>query len=160
TISLNPTSLTVNRGTSGTSTINIARTNFTSAVSCSSFTGLPSGVTASCSPSSTTGNSLTLTVSASSTATLGSSNVTISCTGGGLTQTATLALTIGNGSGGTGGVTLTPVVASSSGYFNEEDLKLANTGLLTALSVTIVVQRTTGISFNGQYNTVGNQITQ
>jgi hypothetical protein len=28
------------------------------------------------------------------------------------------------------------------------------------LSVTIVIQRTTGISFNGQYNTVGGQITQ
>jgi len=28
------------------------------------------------------------------------------------------------------------------------------------LSVTIVVQRTTGVSFSGQYNTVGGQITQ
>jgi hypothetical protein len=28
------------------------------------------------------------------------------------------------------------------------------------MSITIVVQRTTGISVNGQYNTVGSQITQ
>src|SRR5207244_2708067 len=47
TVSLNPSSLTVNRGASGTNTINITRTNFTSAVSCSSFSGLPSGVTRS-----------------------------------------------------------------------------------------------------------------
>jgi hypothetical protein len=31
---------------------------------------------------------------------------------------------------------------------------------LTALSVTIVVQRTTGVSASGQYNTVGGQIQQ
>ncbi len=62
--------------------------------------------------------------------------------------------------GGTGGVTVTPVVASSSPWFNEEDIRIANTAPLTALSVTIVVQRTTGISFSGQYNTIGGQITQ
>ena len=59
-----------------------------------------------------------------------------------------------------GSVTATPVVASSSPFFNEEDLKLANTGTVTALTVTIVVQRTTGISFSGQYNTVGGSILQ
>jgi len=57
-------------------------------------------------------------------------------------------------------VTVTPVVASSSPWFNEEDVKLANTGSLTALSVTIVIQQTTGINFSGQYNTVGGSITQ
>jgi hypothetical protein len=67
---------------------------------------------------------------------------------------------VANGGGtGNGGVTVTPVVASSSGFFNEEDVKLANTSSLTALSVTIVVQRTTGINFSGQYNTVGGSIT-
>jgi xyloglucan-specific exo-beta-1,4-glucanase len=64
------------------------------------------------------------------------------------------------GSGGAGGVTPSPVVSSSGPYFNEEDLNVANTGTLTALSITIVVQRTTGISFNGIFNTVGSQITQ
>ncbi len=64
------------------------------------------------------------------------------------------------GGGGTGGLTVTPVVASSSGFFNEEDVKFANTSALTAMTVTIVVQRTTGINFSGQYNTVGGQITQ
>ena len=57
-------------------------------------------------------------------------------------------------------MTLTPAVSSSGPFFNEEDLSLANTGSLTALSITIVVQRTTGLSANGQFNTVGSQITQ
>jgi hypothetical protein len=59
-----------------------------------------------------------------------------------------------------GGVTATGTVAQSSPWFNEEDLKLANSGPLTALAITITVQRTTGVSFSGQYNTVGGQILQ
>jgi hypothetical protein len=39
------------------------------------------------------------------------------------------------------------------GLSSQNRLKLSNTVSLTALSITVVVQRTTGISFNGQYNT-------
>jgi chitin-binding protein len=59
-----------------------------------------------------------------------------------------------------GGVTVTTAVTSQSPWYNEQQLRIANTSPLTALSVTIVVQRTTGISHSGQYNTVGGQITQ
>ena len=62
--------------------------------------------------------------------------------------------------GGSGGVTVTPVVSTNGPFFNEEDVKLANTSPLSALSITVVVQRTAGISFSGQYNTVGSQISQ
>jgi hypothetical protein len=62
--------------------------------------------------------------------------------------------------GGDGSVTVTPAVTSSGGYFVEEQLRIANTGTLTALSVTIVAQRTSGISFSGLYNTLGSSITQ
>jgi endo-1,4-beta-xylanase len=58
-----------------------------------------------------------------------------------------------------GSLTATPVVASSSPFFSEEDVKLANTARLTSLTVTIVVQRTTGVSFSSMYNTVGSGIT-
>jgi hypothetical protein len=54
-----------------------------------------------------------------------------------------------------GGVTVTPVVASSSGWFSEQQLRIANTGSISALTVTIVVQRTTGVSYSGMYNTAG-----
>jgi endo-1,4-beta-xylanase len=59
-----------------------------------------------------------------------------------------------------GSLTATPVVASSGPFFTEEDLKLANTTRLTSLTVTIVVQRTTGVSFSGQFNTAGGTILQ
>lgn len=160
-LSASPTSLTVNQGASGMSTITITRLNsFAGAVS---FTagGLPSGVTASFNPATTTtsGTSSVLTLTASSTATAGTATVTVTGTSGSLTHTTPIALTVGTTSGN-GGVTLTPVVAQNTPWFNEEDLRLANTASLTALSVTIVVQRTTGVSFSGQYNTIGGQITQ
>lgn len=61
---------------------------------------------------------------------------------------------------GNGGVTVTPVVASSSPWYNEQQLRISNTAAVTALTVTIVVQRTTGVSYSGQYNTLGSQIQQ
>jgi hypothetical protein len=54
-----------------------------------------------------------------------------------------------------GGVTVTPVIASASGWYNEQQLRIANTAPITALSATIVVQRTAGISYSGMYNTAG-----
>src|SRR6185295_20246063 len=48
----------------------------------------------------------------------------------------------------------------SSPWFNEQQVRINTTAPLSALTVTIVVQRTTGISASGQYNTVGGQITQ
>jgi len=65
-----------------------------------------------------------------------------------------------SGGGGTGGVSITPAINANSPWYNEEVIRLNNTGTITALSVTIVIQRTTGVSFNGQYNTVGGQILQ
>jgi hypothetical protein len=120
--------------------------------------GLPGGVTAGFSPGAPTGNSSTLTLTASSTATLGPATVTITGTGGGLTRTTPVSLTVA--SGGDGGVTITPVVTTSSPWFNEQVIRLSNTGTITALSITITIQRTTGIGFSGQYNTVGGQIQQ
>ncbi len=93
-IAASPATLTVNRSASGTSTINVSRTNFTSALSCSA-SGLPTGVTASFSPTSVTGNSTVLTLAASATATTGPATVTVTCAGGGLSRTATIALTVG-----------------------------------------------------------------
>jgi hypothetical protein len=158
TLSASPATLSVARGASGTSAVSIARLNgFTSAVAFTA-TGLPSGVTAAFNPTSTTASATTLTLAASATATLGTATVTVSGAGGGLTRTATIALTV---TGGTGGAaTATGVVTSSSPWFSEEQVRVSNTATLTALTVTIVVQRTTGVAFSGQYNTVGGVITQ
>ena len=160
-LSASPATLTVNQGASGTSTIAITRLNgFAGAVSFTA-SGLPSGVTASFNPATTTttGTSSVLTLTASSTATAGTATVTVTGTSGSLSHTTSISLTVAT-TGGNGGVTVTPVVGQNTPWFNEEDVRVSNTGTLTALSVTIVIQRTTGVSFSGQYNTVGGQITQ
>lgn len=159
TLAANPSSLTINRGASGTSTIAITRSGGFSSGIALSVTGLPGGVTSAFNPASATGTSSVLTLTASSTATTGTVNATITGTGGGLTRTATLILTVSPG-GGTGGVTVTPAVTASSPWFNEEVIQLSNTAALSSLSVTITIQRTAGVSFSGQYNTIGGQILQ
>ena len=159
TLSANPASVTVARGASATSTIGIARTAFTTAVGLAA-SGLPSGVTASFNPASATGTSSTLTFTASATAATGTSTVTVTGTGGGLTRTTAIALTVSGGGTGDGGVTVTPMVTTSSPWFNEQQVRVTNTAPLTALSITVVVQRTAGISHERELNTVGGQITQ
>jgi len=52
------------------------------------------------------------------------------------------------------------VVTSSSGWFSEQQVRINNSANITALTVTITVQRTSGVNASGQYNTVGGQITQ
>ncbi len=58
-------------------------------------------------------------------------------------------------SSGGNGVTATGSVASNSPYYGEEDLKFNNTSSITALTATITIQKTAGISFNGMYTTFG-----
>jgi endoglucanase len=158
-LSAAPSALSINRGGTASASIAITRSGgFTGAVALA-VSGLPSGVTASFSPGSTTGTSATLTLTASSTATLGSANLTVTGTSGTLSRSAPVALTVNTGGSG-GTVTITPVVTTNSPWFNEQQVRIAHTGTLTALSVTVVVQRTTGISSSGQYNTVGGQIQQ
>jgi hypothetical protein len=102
-----------------------------------------------------------LTFTASSTATLGAATVTVTGTSGALVRTTTVSLNVTPGNtGGTGGVTVTPVVNANGQWFNEEFIRLSNPASLTSLSVTIVIQRTTGVSFSNQYNTIGGQIQQ
>jgi hypothetical protein len=70
-------------------------------------------------------------------------------------------LTVNDGGGGNGGVTITKAINSNTPWYNEEAVVLNNPNVtITALSVTIVIQRTTGVGLNGQFNTVGGQILQ
>jgi hypothetical protein len=113
TLSASPNSLSVNQGTSGTSTITVNPANgFAGSVSLSA-SALPSGVTASFNPSSTTGAS-TVTFSAGATAATGTSTVTITGVSGSLTRTTSISLTV-NGS----------VSVNLSGAFN------INSGIVT-----------------------------
>jgi len=110
----------------------------------------------SASPTSGSGNAnVTVTATANTGTTSRSGTVTVS--GGGITRT--IAVTQAAPSTG-GSVTATGVVTSSSGWFTEEQVRLSNTATITALTVTITVQRTAGLNASGQYNTVGGQIAQ
>ncbi len=53
------------------------------------------------------------------------------------------------------GVTATGVVASSSPWFSEEDLKFSGSSSITAMTATITVQKTAGVSYSGSYVTFG-----
>ncbi len=76
------------------------------------------------------------------------------------TQAPPATPTAGPGPGpGGGGVTVTRSV-NSSPWYSELQVRLANTQPITAMTVTVTVQRTTGVTHSGQYNTVGGQVAQ
>jgi hypothetical protein len=92
-LSASPSSLSVARGASATSTVAVVPGGgFTGAVALSA-SGLPMGVTATFSPASTTGTS-TLTLAASSTAAAGTSTITVTGVSGALTHTAAVSLAV------------------------------------------------------------------
>ena len=115
------------QGASGVATVSIARTNFTGAVTLSTTTPAPAGVTVTFGPA-TTGNSATVTIAASSTAAVTSFALAVTGTGTGVTGGTTLGVNITSGNNNTGGVTATPVVVTSSPWYNEEDIRLDSTG--------------------------------
>src|SRR5215471_3443202 len=158
-VSTNPASLSVTRGATASAAIMVSPTGgFAGNVSLS-VSGLPAGVTASFNPAATTGTS-TLTLTSSATAATGPATLTITGVSGTLTHSATISLAVNSPGTGTGGVTVTPVINSNSNFFDDEGLKVSNTAAITALSLTITVENTGGISFSGQYNTVGGSIAQ
>jgi hypothetical protein len=57
-------------------------------------------------------------------------------------------------------VTVTPVINANGPYYDDEGIKLSNTGSITALSITITIQNTGGLTYSGEYNTVGGSISQ
>lgn len=155
-----PSTLSIGQGGSGSSVIGINSINLFTGTVALSASSLPAGVTASFTPVSAASNTSTLTLTASSTATVGVATVTITGVSGALTHSTTLALTVTAAGGGTGGVTVTPSVGSSGPWFTEESITIGNTAPVTALTLTITVAVTPGVSFNGQYNTVGSQFVQ
>jgi uncharacterized membrane protein len=94
-LSASPSSLTVGQGSSGASTVTLTPSNGFTGSAILSASSLPKGVTASFSPtsiSSTASSTVTLPVTTSATA--GNYSVTITGTGGGITQATPLALTV------------------------------------------------------------------
>ena len=103
-ISSSPPTLTIAGGNSGTSAITTTLSgSFNSAIALAA-SGLPTGATASFSPSSIAApgaGSSTLTISVGSATPVGTYNVTVNGTGGGLTRSTAINLTVTTGRGTT-----------------------------------------------------------
>ncbi len=114
-LSDNPSTLTVQQGAKGTTSITSAVSGgFSSAVALSA-SGLPTGVTAGFSPSSIPApgsGSSTLTLTVGSSATSGTYTVTVTGTGGGVTQTTTVSLTVSSSSSPSFTLTANPTSVS------------------------------------------------
>ena len=93
-LSANPTSLTVNGGTNGTSTVTVTALYGLNACYTLSATNLPAGVSASLNTNPLTGGASLLTLSASNNIISGTTNVTVIATAGLISHTTTVALTL------------------------------------------------------------------
>jgi hypothetical protein len=105
-ISVSPTSVSVNAGSAGTATVSTAVTAGSAGSVSLSTSGLPSGATASFSPTSVTaGGSSTLTLSTTSSTPAGTYPITITGVEGSKTHTTSVSLVVSGGGGGGGGLT-------------------------------------------------------
>src|SRR3989454_93914 len=93
TLSLSPAALTVDPGATGTTTVTIARTNFTGAVTLS-LGNAPTGITGTFNPAAPTGTSSTLTVSVGAAVAAGTYNLTVDGTGAPGNRSTPLTLTV------------------------------------------------------------------
>src|SRR5206468_140775 len=93
TLSLSPATLTIAQGATGPTTVTIARTNFTGAVTLS-LGNAPTGVTGSFNPAAPTGTSATLTVSVGGAVAAGVYNLTVAGAGSAGNRSTPLTLTV------------------------------------------------------------------
>jgi kumamolisin len=123
TISASPTALTVTQGSSGTSKITTAISGGFDAAIALSASGLPTNVTASFNPTSIAApgaGSSTLTLSVGSTAVAGTYSITVTGSGGGITHTTAISLTVAAKTTGAFTISVSPTSGSleqgQSGY--------------------------------------------
>ncbi len=93
-LAANPTSLTLNAGTNGASTITVTALNSLNACYTLSVSNLPSGVAATFTNNPNIGGSSLLTFTASNNVTSGSTNITVIARAGLISHTKTIALTL------------------------------------------------------------------
>ena len=122
-VSASPTSVSVVQGSSGTSTITTTVSGgFSSAVALTA-SGQPAGVTVSFSPTSIAApgsGTSTMTMATASTTAAGTYPITVTASGGGITQTATVSLTVTGTATGAFTISVSPTSGSlyrgTSGY--------------------------------------------
>jgi len=167
TLSAAPSSLALAQGSSGSSTISVVPANGFKGSVALTAAAVPSGVTAAFSPASTT-TSTALTLTAGSSAPVASGAVTITGVSGVLSASTTLGLTVSaaqSGGGGTGTGTgagpasFTGKAGTNGPWFDEDDVVLATSVPITALTLSIRVPAT-NVTYSSAYDTVGSQVVQ
>jgi kumamolisin len=116
-LAASPASLSVVVGNSGTSTLTTQVSGGFSSAIALSVSGAPTGVTASLSPTSIGApgsGSSTLTLAVAATTATGTYSITVKAVGGGITQTATVSLTVTAATSGSFSISVSP----SSGYLD------------------------------------------
>lgn len=115
-VSVSPTTGSVEAGSSTTATVRTAVTSGSAVSVTLSASGLPAGATATFSPATVTaGGSSTMTITTSSSTPAGTSNVTITAAGGGKSHTASYGLTVTSTSSGCAGYDVVQSGTVSSG---------------------------------------------
>jgi hypothetical protein len=101
TLSMQPTALTIQQGSSNNATLNLNRTNFTGNVTPSVTSTLPAGMTVTFNPNPITQNSTQVTVNVGASTPIGTHNLTITGAAGAAgNPTTTLAVTVTAATGG------------------------------------------------------------
>jgi len=157
TLAANPSTESVAQGASVQSIVTVTPAGGLTGSVALSANGLPAGVTATFSPASTTSSS-TLTLAAGSATVPGTSTITISGVNGSLNASVPLSLSVSAAATGGGPATFTGKSSSSSAWFDEEDVQLTSTAPITALTLTMTVAAG-NVTYGGQYDTIGGQIT-
>jgi subtilase family serine protease len=152
TLAASPTSVSVTQGKSGTSTITTTVSGgFSSAVALTA-SGQPTGVTATFNPTSVaapgSGTSV-LTLAVASTVAAGTYPITVKGTGGGITHTATVSLTVTAATAGAFAISVSPTAGSlargQSGYAVVTTTVSGGFSAAVALTATGVPTGVTGV---------------
>jgi hypothetical protein len=127
TISASPSSVTIQQGQSGNSTITTTVSNGFNAAITLSASGLPTGATAGFVPNpipAPGAGTSTMTITVGSGTATGTYTVTVTGTGGGVTHTTTVSLTVTSSGGGGGNLIVNP------GFENGSTPWVATTGVI------------------------------
>jgi uncharacterized membrane protein len=138
TVAATPTALNISAGASGNTSVAIVRTNFTTDVALT-LVSPPAGITGVFTPATLTGTTLTsnLVLSVAGTVAPGTYPITVQGTGGSLTRTATVNVTVPAPSGFT--ISATPAALSlAAGASGNTSVAIVRTGFTTDVALTLV----------------------